>query len=332
MSGGVTIAEAITVKTLRILALFSLVALAAPAARGDSYTIPLRFGCNLIANQLDAGNNTLDEVLLNGDARGREILRGSYLLFYPSPLAPESTREPCGVHFIFTNGCIAFATTTGLAVCDEFDVSWFAAGLIPKPWKSRVGQMLFYTSFYGATNYTFQGSARVESGTPIELPAGGCCLLSRETAGVGTYENIIGTPPSEGHQVVRLRPGAVPMGWDSPTGFGSSLPWCFASSNLEVHTFSNGVWTPSPPQLDVGEAAWFCAPPPLLALTITGTNVALSWPVKSIDFTLEGASELGAPNSWGMVNSPIVTNNLRRVMTLPIASTTSRFYRLKRGL
>ena len=57
-------------KTLCSLLLGCALLAPARAARADSYAIPLSVGFNLIANQLDYGNNTLRDVLREYPVKG----------------------------------------------------------------------------------------------------------------------------------------------------------------------------------------------------------------------------------------------------------------------
>ena len=289
-------------------------------AAADSYTISLpNAGCYLLANQLDRGNNTFNEVLTDPGGGGRHgwAMEGSV-----ASLPPFG--EPCHVYALFQSNVLVTANNTELVVGDEFAEDWEQWGGIP--WTPGVGFLLFFARVNGDTNYMFQGTPRIDSPTPIDLRAGGYCLLARESAGIGTYDNIVKKAPQEGHKVVRLRPGAVPSNVFYPP------LWVFAASDLLIYTFTDGAWVPEPPQLNVGEAAWFYAPPPLLQLSMVETNAVLSWPVASIDMQLQCAPQFSNPTSWTNVTTAPTTNGTVLTITIPKNPAEPQFYRLRSKL
>ena len=178
-----------------------------------------------------------------------------------------------------------------------------------------------------------EGTNRTESLTPVDLRPGGYILLGRAVVGIGTYENVVGRPPQEGHKVVRLRRGSKPAQWGPPDyRFADPPPWEFATTNLLVHTFTDGAWVPEAPQLNIGEAAWFYAPPPLLHLSMGGTYAALSWPMASIDMQLQYASQFGNPITWTNVIQAPATNGTQVTVTVPVNPAQPQFYRLRSKL
>jgi uncharacterized repeat protein (TIGR03803 family) len=67
--------------------------------------------------------------------------------------------------------------------------------------------------------------------------------------------------------------------------------------------------------------------PPSLALTLSGTNVILTWPALAFTFRLESTTNLAMPASWTAVSPPpVLVNNLNTV-TNPVTGT-QQFYRL----
>ena len=130
--------------------------------------------------------------------------------------------------------------------------------------------------------------------------------------------------------MVRLRPGALPLNYF--THLGWQPPWTFAASDLTTYTFTDGAWVPEAPQLNVGEAAWFYAPPPLLQLTTAGTNAVLSWPTASIDMQLQCAPQCGTPMTWTNVTQMPATNGTQLTVTVPVNPTQPQFYRLRSKL
>ena len=92
---------------------------------------------------------------------------------------------------------------------------------------------------------TFTGTPHV----PV-LPINLCFpvdLVSRQTNDVGTYENIVGSPPDGtncGPKLYRFNPGP------------GRNPANFAPPDYTVYTFQNGAWNPQAPTVAVGESVW----------------------------------------------------------------------------
>ena len=132
------------------------------------YTITVPPGSSLIANHLDEGGNTLDEVF---------------------PPVPDGTQ-------LLKWNCSTFQTYT----YDEAIGSWIPGGGTLKPGE---GAMIINSSG-SSFNVTFIGTAHVPV-CPIHLPCG--CdhenLVSRQTASPGSYETITGVYPMEGATLKR---------------------------------------------------------------------------------------------------------------------------------
>ncbi len=93
---------------------------------------------------------------------------------------------------------------------------------------------------------------------PLNLPYDEQVLAARQIPAPATYEQITGLPPSEGTKLYR---------YDSTL---QGHP--FELSNWTAYTFSQGIWTPSTPNVSVGEAVFIKVPtvanqPPVLAET-----------------------------------------------------------------
>ncbi len=136
----------------------------------DSYTITLQPGANLIANQLDNGGNTLDEIL--------------------SALPGPAT-------LVKYNGCGGGVT---IASYDP-DFGWDPSSTLAP----GEGAILYYGG--SAASVTFTGTPHVPV-LPVTL-CPGLNLLSRQTNDIATYENIVGLSPSlcSGTTVYRFNPG-----------------------------------------------------------------------------------------------------------------------------
>jgi hypothetical protein len=134
-------------------------ALTVLAASSSSYTININSGYNLIANQLDHGSNTLDEIL---------------------PSVPD--------------GCVLSKFDNASASWSFATFKASAGGWNPGDLQLAPGQGAFLQS---PTNFmlTFTGTPHVPV-LPITIPSGATYLLSRQTNDVGNYTNIVGTPPT----------------------------------------------------------------------------------------------------------------------------------------
>ena len=155
----------------------------------QGYIVAINAGLNLIANQLDHGSNTLNEVL-------SDLPDGSVLYKYNH-----------------ANG--------------TWSDAYYSAGFgswMPNSLKLNPGEGAFLqspTSF----SLVFRGTPHVPV-LPVAIPSGGSYLLSRQTNDVGTYDNIVGTAPVDGAQVWKWNGASGTydpyqytggLGWD-PTG------------------------------------------------------------------------------------------------------------------
>jgi hypothetical protein len=135
----------------------------------SSYTIQIHTGLNLIANQLDAGLDTLHEIM---------------------PSVPNGTVVS------------KYDNTSGTWIQDTYHSA--SGSWIPGIVALRPGEGAFLLS---PSNYalTFTGTAHVPV-LPVSIPAGAAWLVSRQTNDVGSYENITGTSPLPGAVVYQWNP------------------------------------------------------------------------------------------------------------------------------
>jgi hypothetical protein len=146
-----------------------------PGATTASYAIAIQAGLNLIANQLDNGSNTLDEVL---------------------PSVPDGS-----VLYKYNNSGGNWSS----AYYSAASASWLPSGASffesPTNFKFTFspGEAAF---FQAPTNFTltFTGVPHVPA-LPVSIPSGALYLLSRQTNDVGDYTNIVGLPPTDGTTV-----------------------------------------------------------------------------------------------------------------------------------
>ena len=130
-------------------------------ATSPSYTVNLQTGYNLIANQLDHGSNTLNDIM---------------------PVAPDGS-----VVYKYNNA----GSNWLLAVYSANNGSWGPGAISLNP-----GEGAF---FQAPTNFTlvFRGTPHVPV-LPVTIPSGACYLLSRQTNDVASYNNIVGLTPTNG--------------------------------------------------------------------------------------------------------------------------------------
>src|ERR1035438_4620491 len=125
---------------------------------------------NLIANQLDHGSNTLDEVMPS-------VPGGSVLYKYNNPSGTWSQAS-----FLDGYGWLTVPSGSG------------SMTLSP-------GEGAFFQS---PTNFTltFTGHPHVPV-LPVPIPNGAIYLLSRQTNDIGNYTNIVGIAPTNGATLYR---------------------------------------------------------------------------------------------------------------------------------
>ena len=132
----------------------------------QSYTIPITVGLNLIANQLDHGSNTLNEIM---------------------PSVPDAS-----VLYKYNNTGSNWTASAYNAATGR----WVPGNLTLNP-----GEGAFFQS---PTNFSLivTGTPHVPV-LPVTIPSGAIYLLSRMTNDIGNYTNIVGVTPSNGATVYR---------------------------------------------------------------------------------------------------------------------------------
>jgi hypothetical protein len=141
-----------------VLALAVSTALGGNVVKADSYPISLHSGLNLIANQLDRGSNTLNEVFAK---------------------VPD--------------GCVMSKYNNGSGTWSN---SYFSGGSwMPGTLTLSPGEGAWFQS---PTNFTLTvtGTPHVPV-LPVSISPGHLYLLSRQTNDIGTWDNIVGTIPED---------------------------------------------------------------------------------------------------------------------------------------
>jgi hypothetical protein len=142
-----------------------------PAPFTAEYTINIQAGLNLIANQLDHGSNTLNEVLGNLGTNGQD---GLVLSKYNNASGTWSVSTYSAANGSWDNG-------------DSIALNPGEGAFLQSP-----------TNF----SITFTGTPHVPV-LPIQVPSGHLYMLSRQTNDVGDYSNIVGTAPADGATVYK---------------------------------------------------------------------------------------------------------------------------------
>jgi len=143
-------------------------------AATETYQVALAAGLNSIANQLDNGNNTLNEIM---------------------PVVPDGSV----LYKYVNNGASSTWISSTYSAASGQWLNGNAISLNP-------GEGAF---FQAPTNFflAFRGTPHVPV-LPVLLPSSSCYLLSRQTNDVGNYTNIIGTTPVTGTKMYQWDGGS----------------------------------------------------------------------------------------------------------------------------
>jgi len=193
-----------------------------PPQIDQSYTRTVSNGLTLIANQLDHGSNTLNAILPN-------VPDGSALYKYDN-----SSSTGAG-----------WTISSFSAAADK----WLDGDAITL----NPGEGAFFQS---PTNFTltFRGTPHVPV-LPVTIPSGAAYLLSRQTNDVGTFANIVGTPPSDGatvyqwdgsNYVVSIADSSSPTGWDDLSFNPAPEPTAAVGEPLWISPSGGGTPSPAP--------------------------------------------------------------------------------------
>ncbi len=228
-------------KTRLCSVLFSV--LFAAAAFADSYTIKVLPGFNLIANQLDHGGNTLNEVFPIGS-----VPDGSQVGKYSCNLGQWT-----------------------LYTYDGYLGDWIdpdlnpAGGVVLAPGEGAA----FHNVMAAPVNLTFTGVPHVPVLPNLPCGCGKFNLVSLQRPTVGIYETITGLSPTEGTTVMRLDPVTGTYVAHTFSG-GAWTPTIPAASPGE------SVFVNDP--CDTNQYKWLQPPEPL-----NPTNVFLGWNQPSME-------------------------------------------------
>ena len=168
----------------------------------QSYTIPINAGLNLIANQLDHGSNTANEVFAN-----------------------------------IPNGCVLSKYNNGSGTWSN---AYFSAGSwMPGTLTLSPGEGAYLQS---PTNFTLTvtGTPHVPV-LPVSISPGHLYLLSCQTNDTGTWNNIVGTDPQDGTLAYTYNGGFTAYQYSSDDGaWLPSAPSVPVGSALWIRTPGGG--------------------------------------------------------------------------------------------
>ena len=82
-------------------------------------------------------------------------------------------------------------------------------------------------------------------------------------------------------------------------------------------------------ELTVMNLAFYIAPPPLLNVVASGSDLKLTWPLAAQNFNLQSTTNLVNTNAWTMVTNVPAIVDLQNAVTNPI-SGAAKFYRMKK--
>ena len=140
-----------------------------------TYSIEVPTGFSYIANHLNRGGNTLDEIM-------PVVPDGSTLTKWD-----KSTQA-------FSDADTYFA-----------GIGWMDVFFQPSTTTLTPGEGAVFQNPSVPFTLTFTGTPQAPV-LPVIIPASQICMVSRQVPGVGTYENIVGCPPEIGATLIRFDP------------------------------------------------------------------------------------------------------------------------------
>jgi len=275
-----------------------------PPPPPPSYTLNLLPGLNLIANQLNNGGNTLDEIM---------------------PVVPDGTLVS---KYVNTNGIwlqSVFDASSGVWVPDNITLSPGEGAFLDSP-----------------SNYSLTLTGRPQATVlPVVIPDGVAYLLSRQTNDVGTYENIVGSAPTPGAVVFKWVNAITnyatytysATGWVGgiePTAAVGESMFIGSNGGSPVPITQPPSITQQPASLTVGQGD-----SAVFGVTATGsqplyyqwlqnanqipgaTNSSLT--IRNVQATNAGTYSVAVNNSIGITNSAIVSLVVSNIVTLPFS-------------
>ncbi len=249
----------------------------AVSSLADSYTNALPAGFSAIANHLDNGNNTLDEVL---------------------PNVPPLTR----LWKWTCSGWILYAF-------DDMELAWTPTGGTLRPGEGALIQLS------GAAQLIFSG-ASPSVALPLALPCGcgAVNFVSRQDMGVGTFENIMGAPPLEGAQWLKWVGNAWVTNFFAGGAWHPSEPTnAIGESSIIIIPVGHGLSLTCASDKAVDSNAPWDFDSPVLHSFCCGTNTSLS--VLSTVTNTAGC-QMTATRTWQATDCQGATNTCSQTVTV----------------
>jgi hypothetical protein len=242
-----------------------------------SNTITLVNGYNAIANQFNQGSNTLAEVLTNPPY-------GAFLEKWNAGTASFDPQQ------IFTNGMWIDTST-----------------MLPSTTTLNPGEGAFLFNPREQTLLTFTGTANIPQ-LPLDPGCGQFLFLSRQTNGLGIYENITGQSPQDGAEIYVYN--AALQG--DPSQF---------FNNYIIYTFCGGGWLPCQPVVSVGQAVFVRLPcySSVNCLTVQQSNILVTASTRTpVSFTPVYSDMCGAGADYVRVLSRPPSGSIFSPGTTPV--------------
>jgi Ca2+-binding RTX toxin-like protein len=257
-----------------------------------SYTIPIHSGYNLIANQLDHGSNTLNEVLGHLGTNGPD---GLVLSKYNNASGTWSVSAYSAASGLWDNG-------------NSITLSPGDGAFLQSP-----------ANFY----YVMVGRPHVPI-LPVNMAAGATHLLSRQTNDIGTFTNIVGFPATNGATVYKWN-GSNYITFSFASGAWSpSVPTVAVGEAIWASVFGSNssapLLTACPSNKTVVCGTPWTYDPPVVAGFCSGSNVTVS--VLSTASSLVNACELVNTRTWLIRDACGHSNTCSQVVTIVNAPPT----------
>jgi hypothetical protein len=155
-------------------------------------------------------------------------------------------------------------------------------------------------------------------------------LVSCQSNIVAGYEDIVGRPPADQTLLFKLNNGGHAL------HFQTNTPYYPAAPDYAQFGYTNGVWSPAIPIMDIGEACWVYELTPFVyrpvALNPRVENTHFAFELETVygkSVTIEYAEFLPAPG-WQELTTFVGDGHRKTVRDdNETASHTQRFYRIR---
>jgi hypothetical protein len=104
----------------------------------------------------------------------------------------------------------------------------------------------------------------------------------------------------------------------------------FRNQMVDLVFALNGVSAPPAGTLSVRNIQFYIPPRPQLSLEKSGNLLTASWPLSSLDWTIETTTDLSDPNGWATVTEQPTASEFFHRMTFDVSGNDKAFFRLKK--